>query len=278
MARDMLRLIIYPALADGLDPDEESELRWVAMELDLDEDVLVDALARRISYEEMLLAAAQVPLEYREDAHGLAEQLAARGGLTRSEREALDEMAQALGLEGSRSDFTAFEALAAEQELEDAFHRMARRYAMIAGAVGLLPTPIISDFTILAPLQVYMVNRIARLYDYPLDAGEFLKMAAGTVGVGYLCAVGARSLLAMVPVAGWAVAGAVAFAGTYAIAVLTSYYIDHDGDVSGESMRDIFKSAFSDGKNDFHDARRDIQANSEELLDELKRLRKRRRP
>lgn len=273
MERDLIRLILYPALADGLDPEEEKELRWIALELDLDEDILVEALSRRMPQDEMVQAAALVPEEHREDIYALAEQLASRGGLSRAESAALGEMAEALGV-SKNARFTAFDVFPTNDERDEAFRQLAQRYAMIAGAVGLLPTPIISDFSILAPLQIYMVSRIAKLYDYPLDVREFLKMAAGSVGVGYLCAVGARALLDMIPVAGWAVAGAVAFAGTYAIAVLAKHYIDHDGDISGDSMRDIFKSAFRDGKKNFDRVKDDIEERSDEFLDELQKIRR----
>lgn len=273
----MIRLVLYPALADGLDFEEEKELRWIALELDLDERLLKEALSRRLSRTEMARAASRVPEDHREDLYDLAEQLASRGGLSQAESASLREVADAMGL-SSQAGFSAFDVFPTSEERDEAFHQLARRYAMIAGAVGLIPTPIVSDFSILAPLQVYMVSRIAKLYDYPLDVRKFLKMAAGTVGVGYLCAVGARALLDMIPVAGWAVAGAVAFAGTYAIAVLAKHYIEHDGDISGDSMRDIFKTAFHDGKKDFEQVKDDIEERSDELLDELQKIRRKPRP
>jgi uncharacterized protein (DUF697 family) len=156
------------------------------------------------------------------------------------------------------------------QEDEKTFHDIAKKFSMIAGAVGFLPTPFISDFTIITPMQIYMVSKIAKLYNYSLNPKELLKMVSGTVGLGYSCLLVARGLLAFVPVGGWFVAGGMAFSGTYAIAIIAQKYIENKGDLSEDSVRKIYKEAFEEGKKQFKLLKNDIAKEKDHLLTELK--------
>jgi hypothetical protein len=54
------------------------------------------------------------------------------------------------------------------EEEQQGFFTIAKKFSMTAGAIGFLPTPFISDFTLISPLQRYMVDKIANLYDYQL--------------------------------------------------------------------------------------------------------------
>jgi uncharacterized protein (DUF697 family) len=159
------------------------------------------------------------------------------------------------------------------QEDEQDFYKIAKKFSMIAGAIGFLPTPFISDFTLISPLQLYMVDKIANLYKYPLlNPEEFLKMTSGTVGLGYTFLLVARGLLAFVPVGGWFVAGGIAFAGTYAIAIIAEKYIENKGDLSEESIKRIYKEAFEEGNKQFKLLKKAIAKEKDNLLAELKKF------
>ena len=101
---------------------------------------------------------------------------------------------------------------------------------------------------------------------------ELLKMTSGTVGLGYTCLVVARGLLAFVPVGGWFVAGGIAFAGTYAIAIIAQKYIENKGDLSEESIKRIYKEAFEEGKKQFKLLKNDIAKEKDNLLEDLKKF------
>ncbi len=277
MGDKFLALVLYPALADGLSQDEREALKNLieGMGDDVEPSQLIEVLLKRVTRREMSELASQVSEDHKNHYYSLAYQIASVNGFSKSERIALQELAAALkipndaiGLDIPKADFDI-------NLPEENFTVIARGFSMIAAVIGFLPTPFISDFSILALLQIYMVNKIAHLYNYPLNAKELVRMVSGTVGLGYVCAVTARGLLALVPVGGWVVAGGISFAGTYAIAIIAHQYIEHNGELSKESIRIIYKEAYDEGKKQFKLLKNDILLEKDNLLKELKKIAKR---
>ena len=64
--------------------------------------------------------------------------------------------------------------------------------------------------------QIRMVLRICAAYGLAVDAQRVPEMLA-TIGAGFGFRAVARELLAFIPILGWAVKGAVAYAGTNAL-------------------------------------------------------------
>jgi ferritin-like protein len=64
----------------------------------------------------------------------------------------------------------------------------------------------------------------------------------------------------------------IAFAGTYAIAIIAQKYIEHKGDLSEESIKRIYKEAFKEGKKQFKLLKTDIAKEKDNLLGELKKF------
>ena len=81
------------------------------------------------------------------------------------------------------------------------------------------------DMPILTLHQIRMVLRICSAYGLELDAQRIPELL-GTVGAGFGFRMVARELLDFVPVLGWAVKGAVAYAGTRAIGEATVRYCE----------------------------------------------------
>jgi uncharacterized protein (DUF697 family) len=275
MAEKFLGLVLYPALADGLTKSEQEALKQVIEGMEgVDPAQIIDGMSKRVSASGMSELAIQVPDDQKYHYYALAKQIAAVNGLTTAEKIALQELSSALKITYDPGVFDIpehdFEVHLREEEQN--FFDIAKRFSMIAGAVGFLPTPFISDFTILSSLQLYMVNKIAKVYDYPLNSKELLKMVSGTVGLGYTCLMVARGILAFIPVGGWFVAGGIAFAGTYAIAIIAQKYIENKGDLSEESIKKIYKEAFEEGKKQFKLLKNDIAKEKDVLLAELKKF------
>jgi uncharacterized protein (DUF697 family) len=275
MGDKFLALILYPALADGLSKDEREALKKIIEGMEgIEPAQVIDALSQRITYSEMVEYANQVADEYKQYYYTLAKQIASVNGLTIPEKTALNELAGALKVPYESGEFEIPEP-EFKPDLgvdEKDFISIARKFSMIAGAIGFLPTPFISDFALISPLQMYMVEKIAKLYDYPLSGKELIKMVSGTMGLGYTCAVVARGLLAFVPIGGWFVAGGIAFAGTYAIAIIAQKYIEQKGDLSKESIKVIYNEAYEDGKKQFKLLKNDIVEQKDKLLEELKKF------
>jgi uncharacterized protein (DUF697 family) len=275
MAEKFLSLVLYPALADGLSKNEKEALKEVVACMEgVEPAQVIDAISQRISFSEMSGLASQVPNDQKYHYYSMAKQVAAVDGLTQAEKIALQELTDALKIACDREVFDIPEP-DVEIDLKDdekTFFGIAKKFSMIAGAIGFLPTPFISDFTLITPMQIYMVNKIAKLYNYPLNPKELLKMVSGTVGLGYSCLLVARGLLAFVPVGGWFVAGGIAFSGTYAIAIIAQKYIENKGDLSEESIKRIYKEAFEEGKKQFKLLKNDIAKEKDNLLGELKKF------
>ncbi len=275
MNKKFLSLVLYPALADALSKGEQEAFKGIIQGIEgLGPDQVTDAISLRISDSEMSRLASLVPDGQKYHYFSLAKQVAAVDGLTQPEKIALQELATALKIACDREvfDIPEHEADVNLKDNEQNFFNIARKFSMIAGGIGFLPIPFISDFTLISPLQIYMVDKIANLYDYPLNPKELLKMTSGTVGLGYTCLLAARGLLAFVPIGGWFVAGGIAFSGTYAIAIIAQKYIEHKGDLSEESLKIIYKDAFEEGKKQFKLLKNDIVKEKDSLLGELKKF------
>jgi uncharacterized protein (DUF697 family) len=84
----------------------------------------------------------------------------------------------------------------------------------VAAAAVFIPG---ADLPVLALHQVRMLLRIEQAYGLDADPRERAPELLATVVAGLGLRAVARQLLAVVPVAGWAVKGAVAYAGTRAL-------------------------------------------------------------
>ena len=84
----------------------------------------------------------------------------------------------------------------------------------IVGAAVFVPG---ADLPVLALHQVRMLLRLDQAYGLELDPRERLPEILATIGAGMGLRAVARELLDLVPVAGWAIKGAVAYAGTKAL-------------------------------------------------------------
>ncbi len=94
----------------------------------------------------------------------------------------------------------------------------------IVGAAVFIPG---ADLPVIALHQVRLVLRLEQAYGLEIDPRERLPELAATIGAGLGLRALARELLDLVPVAGWAVKGAVAYAGTRALGHATLARLAH---------------------------------------------------
>lgn len=106
--------------------------------------------------------------------------------------------------------------------------RVVRGAARQAAGVGALPLAG-ADMPMIALIQVKMVAQLAALHDRPFGPERALE-AAAIVGAGFGWRAVGRSAVGLVPVAGWAVQGALAYAVTRALgeAALARLSAGHD--------------------------------------------------
>jgi uncharacterized protein (DUF697 family) len=96
-----------------------------------------------------------------------------------------------------------------------------KKNAIIAAAVFIPGV----DLPVLTLNQARLVLRLALAYGQELDRERAVELL-GVVGLGFGLRTVARELLDLVPVAGWAVKGAVAYAGTKAIGEAAVRYFE----------------------------------------------------
>jgi uncharacterized protein (DUF697 family) len=107
---------------------------------------------------------------------------------------------------------------------EELIARVARQNAVIAAAVFVPGV----DFPVLTLNQLRLVLRLAAAYGEEIDADrlpEILGVVGGALGFRAL----ARQALGVVPIAGWAVQGAVAYAGTRTLGEAAIRYFELRG-------------------------------------------------
>lgn len=89
-----------------------------------------------------------------------------------------------------------------------------------------------ADMPIMTLNQAKMLLQIAAAYGQPLSA-ERIKELAAVVGGAFLFRNIARTAVGVVPVLGWAIKGAVGFAGTEAMGRAAIEYFEAGGDIVG---------------------------------------------
>ena len=99
-------------------------------------------------------------------------------------------------------------------------------------AVGFVPIIQGADMPIMTLNQAKMVLQIATIYGEPLDKDRIKELAA-VVGGAFLFRNVARSIAKFVPFAGWAVSGAIGYAGTEAMGRAAIEYFEAGGDIVG---------------------------------------------
>jgi uncharacterized protein (DUF697 family) len=104
--------------------------------------------------------------------------------------------------------------------------QFSKRNAVVAAAVFVPGV----DLPVLTLNQIRLVLRIALAYGQELDRERAVELL-GVVGAGLGFRTVARELLDFVPVAGWAVKGAVAYTGTRAIGEAAVRYFEARGSV-----------------------------------------------
>ena len=104
---------------------------------------------------------------------------------------------------------------------DELIRSFAKKNAIVSAAVFIPGV----DLPVLTLNQARLVLRIALAYGQEIDKERALELL-GVVGLGFGMRTVARELLDLVPVAGWAVKGAVAYAGTKALGEAAVRYFE----------------------------------------------------
>ncbi|MAG35902.1 MAG: hypothetical protein CL878_06630 [Dehalococcoidia bacterium] len=117
--------------------------------------------------------------------------------------------------------------------------RVVRHAARLAAAAGAEPIPLV-DIPLVLATQIRMVLRIAAIYGEAFDAGRARELIGAVMG-GLLVRTLARQAARLVPVVGWAAAGGVAAAGTWALGRTMIEYFASDRKLGKSQLRDLYR-------------------------------------
>ena len=100
---------------------------------------------------------------------------------------------------------------------------------------------------------------------------EFLKMISGVLGIGFLLKLTSKILNSFIPFVGWVINASVAYAGTYAIGIITKRYIEEKGNLTKESIKLIWEKSYKEGKEEFWELKDYIYKKKNELIKEFEK-------
>src|SRR5437764_782797 len=103
--------------------------------------------------------------------------------------------------------------------------RLITQFSRQNGVVGVAVFLPGADLPVLTLNQIRMLMRIADAYGFELDR-ERIPEVLGVIGSGVGFRAAARSLLGVIPVAGWAVKGGIAYAGTRTLGEAARRYFE----------------------------------------------------
>ncbi len=276
----VLTACLMAAFADGSKHDRErAEIRNIADALGNEGGINVAALLQEVLLKRAsvaTLAAALTSAESRQLAYEMAVGVCdADGAQSAAEREFLDSLRDALGLDRAASaQFTtqaeslaeasvaaapATTTMAASTLTREAMDKIILDAAILNGAIELLPESL-STMAII-PLQMRLVYRIGQSYGYELDRGH-IKDFLATAGVGltsqYLEQAGRKLLGGVLKSIGGsllgglgkqAVSSGMSFASTWALGHVARHYYAGGRTLDTQMLRQSFNDMLGEARN-----------------------------
>ncbi len=278
--RAVLTLCLMAAFADGANSERErAEIRRIADTLGAEGAPDASAIYRDVLLHKPDLATVAAMIgqpDERQFAYEMAVCVCdADGATSPAEREFLQRLAQALGLDaGAAQAFTQhadaltgapLDGSALEREIVAAvpapaaeLDRMILNYSVLNGALELLPQSLASMAII--PLQMKMVYRVGKAHGFELDRGHIKDLLA-TMGVGltsqYLEQVGRKMLGGLLGRIGGGLMGGIgsattgaafSFATTYALGHVAKRYYASGRTIDAAGLQQAFTSMLGEAK------------------------------
>lgn len=248
-------------------------LKAMAAGQEADPEEFHEAVTARLSRTEMRALAARIPADQKEIFYLVAEQIATEGGLTAPEAVALQELREALGLAAEETADNPAQPDASLTAVEQEVHQIAVRYSRLAAVLAFLPLPYIDSVGIIS-LQTRMVSKIAEAYEFEMQAKQFVSLLIEKVGLGCGLALLGEELLHLLPIVGWVISAGLIFEVTYAIATVTRRYIELDGNMGSEDLKEAYQEAYGKAKKDFAAAKRKTFETKDKLFRRVKQYRR----
>lgn len=148
-----------------------------------------------------------------------------------------------------------------------------RKYAILAGALGLFPIPIAKLATELAVVGVQgkMVRDIGQYWGHETTTSGVKQLLAG-MGVGQVARIALNTLMGFVPIVGSVVPAATNFASTWAAGRVANKFYASGAKLDTSTLKDMFKSEHKAGKEAYEKSRAEVAAKAQENKGKLDAL------
>ena len=152
---------------------------------------------------------------------------------------------------------------ASPEERDEAVSNMVNVCSVAAAAVAIQPIPFL-DMALIAPIQIGLVQAVARIYGYHLDKKAVLEVLSA-FGASIVAQNVIMAACKFVPFLGWVVAPSMAFALTWALGEVADHYFRNGRGVPTEELRDMFKKAYKNKRAEKEAANKDNSTLKERL-------------
>jgi uncharacterized protein (DUF697 family) len=272
MNKDIILLILYPIQTLSLNSNKREKIFEILNKefKDLTEDDLLVLLELDFSSQDLKRIADSIEDKNKIKFFKLSKSIIEVTELSKNSIKKLSEVGKALKIDKLDTDFD-FNIYDINEINEFEYKKTLRSFSMVAAAIGFIPFVPVSDFAILSVIHIGMISKIANIYNFKIQPKEFLKMISGALGIGILLKLTTKILNSFIPFIGWVINASVAYAGTYAIGIITKRYIEENGNLTKESIKSIWEKSFKEGKDEFWELKDYIYKKKNELIKEIEK-------
>ena len=148
-----------------------------------------------------------------------------------------------------------------------------RKYAILAGALGLFPIPVAKLATELAVVGVQgkMVRDIGQYWGHETTTAGVKQLLAG-MGVGQVARIALNTLMGFVPIVGSVIPAATNFASTWAAGRVANQFYASGGNLDMATLKDMFKLKQKEGKDAYEKSKAEVAAKAQENKGKLDAL------
>jgi len=140
-----------------------------------------------------------------------------------------------------------------------------RKYAILAGTLGLFPIPVFKLATELAVcgVQGKMVRDIGQYWGQETNVAGGKQLLAG-MGVGQAGRIAVNVLLGFVPIAGSVIPAAANFASTWAVGRVANQFYANGGKLAGADLKAMFREKQKEGKTVYDQSKGEVEAKAKQ--------------
>lgn len=129
-------------------------------------------------------------------------------------------------------------------ERDEAIRSVIQACSIASAAVTIQPIPFV-DMALITPIQIVMVQAIARIHGHNLDKKSVLEILS-TFGASLLAQGVIMGAVKFIPFLGWIVTTSMAYALTWAVGEVSDYYFRNGRGVPQEELQSMFTRIYKE--------------------------------